>query len=56
MATAASNSSIATRATQDPPRILVFIPSFICALQPPCVIAQFTRESQWLLACAGHAA
>lgn len=51
MVNAAFTSSTAASASQDPPRILVFIPAYNCAPQIPRVIAQFTPDIQALFAC-----
>ncbi len=56
MADAASTSSTATSASQNQPRILVFIPAHDCARQSPRVIAQSTPDIQALPARAKAAA
>jgi hypothetical protein len=56
MAYAAALSSIATTTSQDPLRILAFIPARNCVSQTPRVIVQFTPDIQGLFACAEAAA
>lgn len=56
MAYAASTSSNAARASQDPPRILASIPACNCAPQISRVVSQFTPDVQALSACAEAAA